>query len=101
MEKGFRASTLCIGVFEEERQIAVARCVSDTTRFAYIADVFVDDAFRKQGIAKKMVQELMAHPLVSDTEKWYLHTLDAQHVYADLGYKLFPHPERVMMYEKQ
>jgi predicted GNAT family acetyltransferase len=101
VEKGFRASTLCIGVFEEGRQIAVARCVSDTTRFAYIADVYVDAAFRKQGIAKAMVKRLMEHPLVSGADKWYLHTVDAHHVYAELGYKLFPHPERVMVWEKQ
>ncbi len=69
VEKGFRASTLCIGAFAEGRQIGVARCVSDTTRFAYVADVYVDEAFRKQGIAKTMVKRLMEHPLVADTEK--------------------------------
>ena len=100
VEKGFRASTLCIGAFVGGRQIAVARCVSDTTRFAYVADVFVDEAFRKQGIAKAMVKRLMEHPLVSDCDKWYLHTVDAHGVYAELGYKLFPHPERVMVWEK-
>ena len=101
VEKGFRASTLCIGAFDQGRQIAVARCVSDTTRFAYIADVYVDEAFRGQGIAREMVARLMAHPLTADTDKWYLHTVDAHQVYAGLGFKLFPHPERVMVREKQ
>jgi GNAT superfamily N-acetyltransferase len=101
VEKGFRASTLCIGAFEQGRQIAVARCVSDTTRFAYIADVYVTEAFRKKGIAKEMVRRLMEHPLVADTEKWYLHTVDAHPVYEGLGFKLFPHPERVMVWERE
>jgi|ERR1700677_190328 len=101
VEKGFRASTLCIGSFEDGRQIAVARCVSDTTRFAYVADVYVDENFRGRGIAREMVKRLMEHPLLSDTDKWYLHTVDAHRVYAELGYKLFPHPERLMMYEKK
>ncbi len=101
VEKGFRASTLCIGAFEQGRQVAVARCVSDTTRFAYVADVYVDEAFRKQGIAKEMVKRLMEHPLVSDCDKWYLHTVDAHKVYAELGFRLFPHPERVMVRERE
>ena len=38
-----------------------------------------------------MVHGLMEHPLVSDCDEWYFHTVDAHHeVYAGLGYKLFP-----------
>ncbi|HWB58735.1 MAG TPA: GNAT family N-acetyltransferase [Chthoniobacteraceae bacterium] len=100
VEKGFRASALCIGAFEDGRQVGVARCVSDTTRFAYIADVFVDEACRGRGIAKEMVKRLIEHPLVADTDKFYLHTVDAHRVYEGLGFKLFSHPERVMVREK-
>lgn len=101
VEKGFRASTLCIGAFEQGRQVGVARCVSDTTRFAYIADVYVDEAFRGKGIAREMVKRLIEHPLVADTDKFYLHTVDAHRVYERLGFKLFPHPERVMVRERE
>lgn len=51
VEQGFRASALCVGAFHEGKQVGTARCVSDTTRFAYVADVYVEEAYRRQGIA--------------------------------------------------
>jgi len=100
VERGFRASTLCIGAFLNGKQIGVARVVSDTVRFAYIADVFVDEAFRRRGIAREMVRRLMANTALSDVEAWHLVTRDAHAVYAGLGFGSVPHPERFMIYRK-
>ena len=97
VEQGFCASTLCIGAFHEKKQVGVARCISDTTRFGYIADVYVEDGSRKQGIARQMVKLLMEHQLVQEVESWYLLTNDAHGVYAALGYKPSEHPERLMV----
>jgi len=97
VEKGFRASTLCIGAFDGGRQVGMARCVSDTTRFAYLADVYVDITARKQGLAKEMVRRLMEHPLVADVDAWYLRTLDAHAVYAALDYEPIQNPESFMV----
>src|SRR5574340_1319879 len=49
--KGARNSALVVGAFDSKnRQIGYARVISDKTRFAYILDVIVDEACRKQGI---------------------------------------------------
>jgi N-acetylglutamate synthase-like GNAT family acetyltransferase len=101
VERGFRASALCVGAFQEGKQVGVARCVSDTTRFAYVADVFVDEAYRRQGIARQMVREMMAHPLLSDVDSWYLITQDAQGVYAEIGFTPITNPERFMVYRNK
>ena len=98
VEKGFANSTLCIGAFCAGQQIGVARVVSDTTRFAYVADVFVDEAFRKRGIGREMVRQLMGHPLMSETTMWCLLTLDAHGVYESLGFEKTTHPERFMIW---
>jgi GNAT superfamily N-acetyltransferase len=96
VKRGFEASTLCVGAFLGTQQVGCARCLSDTTRFSYLADVFVDPAHRGQGIARSMVQQLLAHPLVSDTDMNLLLTRDAHDVYRPLGFAVFPGPDRVM-----
>lgn len=88
VEKEFRASTVVVGAFSNERQVGVARALSDTVRFAYIADVFVDSEFRGSGIARRMTGMLLDHPLVGDADFCYLLTRDAQGVYRELGFEV-------------
>ncbi len=51
-------------------QIGYARVISDKTRFAYIADVYVDDAFRHNGIAKRMLAYILSHDSLKDVYQW-------------------------------
>ncbi|MBL8018416.1 MAG: GNAT family N-acetyltransferase [Leptospirales bacterium] len=101
IQKGFKASTVVAGAYLRSGQlIGVARCVSDTTRFGYIADVFVDPALRGKGVAQKLVKRLMEEPKVKDVEHWYLITKDAQPLYQKLGFKVFDKPERFMRFSR-
>lgn len=97
VEKGFANSTLCLGAFADDQQVGCARVVSDTTRFAYLADVFVREDFRGQGIARAMVSHLIEHPKLREVGLWCLLTKDAQSVYRGLGFVEFPDPERFMV----
>jgi hypothetical protein len=45
VEKSVNGS-LCFGVFYKEVQIGFARMVTDGATFAYLADVFIDEAYR-------------------------------------------------------
>ncbi|MCE9597781.1 MAG: GNAT family N-acetyltransferase [Spirochaetia bacterium] len=97
IQKGFKASTVVAGAYlRSGRLIGVARCVSDTTRFGYIADVFVEPTMRGRGVAHKLVKRMMEEPKVRDVEHWYLLTKDAHRVYEKLGFKVFDKPERFM-----
>ena len=97
VEQGFAATTLVIGCYlPDGRQIGVARCLTDTTRFAYFADVFVDDEFRGQGIAREMVRRILDHSLLAGCENQYLFTQDAHGVYAKLGFATYGPSERLM-----
>ncbi len=100
VEKGFKASTVCVGAFEGATQVGAGRCMSDTTRFGYIADIYVHESQRGKGIARLMVKHLMEHPLVRDVDSWYLLTRDAQAVYAGLGFEVFPRPDNFMIKRK-
>src|SRR4051812_28805458 len=68
VERGFAHSVAVCGAYVSGAQIAVGRVVSDTVRFAYLADVFVDEAWRRRGIARALVRELMATPTLVRTQ---------------------------------
>lgn len=97
VEKGAHHSTVVVGVFIDGKQVAYGRAISDTTRFAYVADVIVDGAFRQQGIATALMNYLIHHPKLDQVEHWYLITKDAMAVYEPLGFNRFNHPERTVM----
>lgn len=96
VEDGFRASTAVVSAHLEGRMKGIARCLCDTTRFGYIADVFVSPDLRGRGVARAMVRNLMQRPLLRNTEHWYLMTRDAHEVYNKLGFRVYEKPERFM-----
>lgn len=90
------AGSLCIGAYRDGRQIGFARIISDRATFAYLADVFVQDDARGEGIGRAMVRVLMEHPDLQGLRRWFLATLDAHGVYEALGWKPIAHPERLL-----
>ena len=74
-------STLVLGAFTADgAQVGYLRVVSDTVRFAYIMDVFVDAGHRRQGIAGLLVGGATGHPRLALVRKWTLATRDAHPV---------------------
>jgi GNAT superfamily N-acetyltransferase len=95
VEKSIRNS-LCFGLFRDKTQIGFARVISDYTTFAYLADVFVLPEYRGQGLAKWLMECIMAHPELQGLRRWLLITRDAHGLYARCGFKPLAHPERLM-----
>ena len=93
VEQGASHSALVVGAFDGERQIGYARAISDKTRFAYLSDVFVDEAYRHNGIGQMMVHHILSHPSLSDVYQWALFTSNAQYVYEQVGFKTIAQPE--------
>src|SRR4051812_23585157 len=63
VELGAQNSSLVLGAYAPTgQQAGYLRVVSDRSRFAYVCDVFVGDAFRKRGLAKALVRFAMQHP---------------------------------------
>lgn len=86
VEKAFENS-LSIGVYDSEGgQIGVARLVTDHATFAYLCDVFVDEAHRGNGLGKAMVKQLLdtfAEPHILNVA---LFTKDMQPLYRQFGF---------------
>ena len=90
------ANSLCFIVLKEDRQIGFARAVSDFATFAYIADLFIDEAERGKGYSKQLMQSIMEHPQLQKLRRMLLMTLDAHGLYQQFGFTELARPERAM-----
>lgn len=66
-------------------QAGFARAVTDRTRFAWLADVFVLDAHRGRGLGVWLVQTVLSHPDLAPL-RIMLGTADAHGLYARFGF---------------
>ncbi|NVB79719.1 MAG: GNAT family N-acetyltransferase [Kofleriaceae bacterium] len=98
VERAF-ANSLAIGAYAPDgEQLAVARVVTDRATFAWLCDVFVAPHARGQGIARAMVNSLVADPELTTLRRWMLGTRDAHGVYAACGFA--PVDPRIFMDHK-
>ena len=90
------AHSLCFGVYAGAVQVGFARVVSDRTTFAYLADVFVLPEHRGQGLSKRLMAAVTAHPELQGLRRWLLATADAHGLYRQHGFAALAKPERFM-----
>jgi len=91
------ANSLCVAVFHDGGQVAMARLVTDYATMAYLADVYVLEEHRGRGLSHAMLEWLQAHPGLQGLRRWLLFTQDAHGLYASHGWTAHPHPERLMV----
>src|ERR1700761_3137642 len=53
-------NSYCIGILKEGKQVGYGRLVTDFAVFAYLADVYVEEAHRGAGLGKKMMEILFS-----------------------------------------
>ena len=105
VQRAAEGSSLVIGAYlrngmEDGRSVQVGymRVISDQATFAWICDVFVDEAHRGHKIASAMVSFALAHPEHQGLRRWALATRDAHPVYAGVGFIPLPEPARWMIH---
>lgn len=94
-------NSLCFGVFKHgddghKRQVGFARVVTDYATFAWVADVFILEAERGQGLGKWLTDVIVSHPDLQGFRRWVLATKDAHEVYRRVGFRELHRPERWM-----
>ena len=94
---GARNSTLVVGCYDAREQVGFLRVVSDKTRFGYFLDVYVDEVYRRKGIALGMMRFALEHPELKDVYFWLLGTKEAHGLYEKLGFAPLPEPQLWMM----
>lgn len=80
------ANSVCLGLYNNERQIGFARAVTDRSTFAWICDVIVHPDFRSIGLGKWLTECLMQHPEVEPCSQLLLRTRDAHGLYEQFGF---------------
>lgn len=88
--------SLVFGLYDGDRQIGLARVVSDYAVFAYLCDVFIHEEYRGHGLGKWLIETAMEHPELKDVRRWLLVTTDAHGLYQQYGFKTIEYPERWM-----
>ena len=106
--------SLCFGIYDEARaqlphpasaarcgapQVGFARVISDFATFAYLADVFVRDAYRARGLGKWMMESIVDHPRLQGLRRWVLVTRDAHGLYRKFGFRPVKAPDRYMEFD--
>jgi len=81
-------NSLCFGAYEKATgaQVGFTRVVTDHATFAYLCDVYVLEAHRGHGLAKRMMREVMAHPVLTSARRIMLATRDAHGLYRQSGF---------------
>lgn len=92
------ASSFCFGVYEAAsgRQVGFARVITDFETFAYLADVFVLEEARGQGLATWLMEVILAHPRLQGLRRWVLVTRDAHGLYRKVGFRSVERPDDYM-----
>lgn len=88
--------SICFGMYENAKQIGFARVVTDKATFGYLADVFIDENYRAQGLSKWLMEIIMIYPELQGLRRWMLGTKDAHSLYEKFGFEPLENPKRVM-----
>ncbi len=88
--------SLVFGLYKGKQQIGFARVITDYTTFAFIADVFVLELFRGQGLGKRLIEVIVSYPELQGLRRWLLATKDAHSLYQQFGFTELDQPNRLM-----
>ncbi len=88
--------SLPFGLYRGDAQVGFARVVTDYATFAWVADVFVLEQCRGQGLAKWLMETVTSHPELQGLRRWVLATKDAHELYRKTGFTELKQPERWM-----
>jgi GNAT superfamily N-acetyltransferase len=84
------------GVYRDGEMVGFGRVITDGATFAYLADVYVAESERGNGLGKWIVEACLAHPDAQGLRRWMLGTLDAHSLYEQYGFRPLGMPERWM-----
>ncbi len=89
-------NSICFGVFRDTQQVGFARVITDCATFAYLADVYVLEDHRGQGLSKKLMSVVLQHPELQGLRRFLLATADAHSLYSRFGFVAVEKPQRLM-----
>jgi GNAT superfamily N-acetyltransferase len=96
IERSLAGST-AYGIYAPDgTQVGLLRVVTDGATFAWLCDVFIEAAYRGQGLARWAVAAVRDDVLALGVYRIILATADAHGVYAEAGFTPLAEPDRWM-----
>ena len=89
-------NSIPFGVYVTGEQVGFARVISDRASYAYLADVYIEENHRGEGLSKLLMRAVMDHPELQGLRRWLLGTRDAHGLYRQFGFTELQRPERWM-----
>jgi len=78
--------SLSFGLYRGDEQVGFARVVTDYIVIAFLADVFVLESHRGQGLGRWLVDVVTTLPELRSIRRWMLGTRDAHELYRQFGF---------------
>jgi N-acetylglutamate synthase-like GNAT family acetyltransferase len=78
--------SLCFGILSDDTLVGLARVVTDRATYAYLTDVVIDPSMRGQGLAHRLMDEILGHADLQGLRRFALITSDAMRLYEDFGF---------------
>jgi GNAT superfamily N-acetyltransferase len=89
-------NSLCFSLIENDRQIGLARVISDYVTYAYLCDVYIVRELRGRGLGSWLIQSVLEHPDLKNLKRVALITHDAQTFYLGLDFRFASRPNCYM-----
>ncbi|MRX37670.1 GNAT family N-acetyltransferase [Flavobacterium sp. LC2016-23] len=89
-------SSVCFGIYLDNKQIGFARVITDYVVFGYVMDVFITKEHRGKGYSSVLIENMMNEPVLKDIKIWRLATTDAHFLYEKFGFTALENPEKMM-----
>jgi GNAT superfamily N-acetyltransferase len=67
--------------------VGFGRAVTDYARFAWISDIYIEEAHKGQGLGKWLMTCILADPRLATVNRWMLATDDAHGLYRQHGFE--------------
>ena len=90
------ANSLVFSLYDGEKQIGIARIITDYAIFAYLCDVFIHEDYRARGLGKWLMETVKSHPDLQGLRRWLLATHDAHGLYQQYGWMPLENPNNWM-----
>ena len=89
--------SFCFSVFYQSKQIGYSRVISDSSEFASLWDVFIDEPHRGKGVGQALLKYIFNHPQLRGIFRWFLMTEDAHGLYQKFDFKTEIYNPYIMM----
>jgi GNAT superfamily N-acetyltransferase len=90
-------NSLTFALLHADRQVGMARVVTDYATFAWLCDVYIEPEHRGDGLGQWLVSVVVEHPELQGLRRWILGTKYSHSLYARYGFTPLPDPARFMI----